>query len=354
MAHRYNKGEWSELYAFLFSLANGEMYGADENLDKDPKIKYDIISAFQSDNEYLRSMPTSNVDFVIGGVTYTVPFSDFKIEADKLFQGIKNGSGRTFEIPDIEPFIKRLKIHSLKAGSRLKGDLVIKVHDAMTSTNPILSFSVKSYIGGRATLLNASGGTNITYSVLTPTAPLTSSDIDEINNIGGSSKIKDRIAKIYQKGAELKFESISSDTFTKNLQMIDYRMPELLSLLFEESYFVRGKKIPDVVDSFIRKTGEDKEIIEYKVKQLLIACALGMVPQTPWHGLDEATGGYIVVKDDADVLCYHIYDRNKLSKYLYTHTAFDTPSSSRYGIGEIIVDPLTSELKFVLNLQIRF
>ncbi len=355
MAHKYNKGEWSELYAFLFSLANGEVYGADENLNKDPNIKYDIISAFQSDNEYLRNISTSNIDFVIGGVTYTVPFKDFKIEASKLFKGIKNGNGRTFEIPAIEPFIKHLKIRSLKAGNRLKGDLVIKVHDAMTSTDPMLSFSVKSYIGGRATLLNASGGTNITYSVLSPTTPLTNSDITTINNINGSSKIKDRIAEIYQKGAKLKFESFSSNTFTKNLQMIDYRMPKLLAHLFEESYFVRGKKIPDVVDSFMRKhTDEDKEIIVYKVKQLLIACALGMVPQTPWHGLDEATGGYIVVKDDADVLCYHIYDRNNLSKYLYTHTAFDTPSSSRHNIGEIIVDPLTGDYKFVLNLQIRF
>lgn len=188
MAHKYNKGEWSELYAFLYSLANGEMYGADENLDRDPNIKYDIISAFQSGNEYLRNTPNSNVVFDIGGKTYTVPFRDFRVEANLLFEGIRDGSGRTFEIPDIEPFIERLKIHSLKAGNRSKGDLVIKVHDPMTSTNPILSFSVKSYIGGRATLLNASSGTNITYSVLKPTAPLTNSDIDEINNIVGSSK----------------------------------------------------------------------------------------------------------------------------------------------------------------------
>ncbi|WP_323678856.1 HpaII family restriction endonuclease [Exiguobacterium indicum] len=353
MAHSYNKGEWSELYAFLSVLANGKMYGADENLEKDPNIKYHIISASQSGNEYFRNTSASSVDFNFGNESHTVPISDFYAEVDKLFEGIKNGSGRSFELPAIEPFIERLKINSLKAGSRSKGDLVIKAHDALTSTDPIISFSVKSHIGSPPTLLNASDGTKIKFSLSLPKDGLTNDDIEEINNINSSSKIKDRIAKIYQKNAELKYESISSETFTKNLQMIDYRMPELLAKLFEESYSVRGKKIPDVVDSFILKTDEDKEIIEYKVKQLLIACALGMVPLTPWHGLDEATGGYMIVKDNSDVLCYHIYDRNKLSEYLYRHTAFDTPSSSRYDIGKIFSDDSTGELKFELNLQIR-
>ncbi|MGC6767129.1 HpaII family restriction endonuclease [Enterococcus sp. LJL51] len=355
MVHKYNKGEWSELYAFLYSLANGELYGADENLFKDSAIRYDIISAFQSDNEYFRNISNSTIDFEIQGKLYTVPFDIFQIETKKLFESIKNGVGSTFAIPNIEPFIENLKIHSLKAGNKLKGDLVIKVHDVMTSTQPKLSFSVKSYIGGRATLLNSSNGTSFTYNVVSASDTLSIEDIEEINNINGSSKIKDRIAKIYEKGAKLEFESVSSDIFSRNLQMIDYRMPELLSYLFEESYFVKGKRIPEVLNSYVKKTDENKEIIEYKIKQLLVACALGMVPKTPWHGLDEATGGYIVVKDNAEVLCYHIYDRNKLSQYLYTHTSFDTPSTSRYkNVGKIVLDAATHRYKFCLNLQIRF
>ncbi len=31
---------------------------------------------------------------------------------------------------------------------------------------------------------------------------------------------------------------------------------------------------------------------------------------TKWTGDFEAKGGYIIVKDDGDVVCYHIYNRN--------------------------------------------
>ncbi|EGP5401579.1 HpaII family restriction endonuclease, partial [Enterococcus faecium] len=90
-----------------------------------------------------------------------------------------------------------------------------------------------------------------------------------------------------------------------------------------------------------------------KIKQLLIAAALGMVPLTPWLGLEEANGGYIVVKDNSDVLCYHIYDRNRLSEYLYNHTAFDTPSTGRTSVGKVIRNE-NGELGFNLTMQIRF
>ena len=34
----------------------------------------------------------------------------------------------------------------------------------------------------------------------------------------------------------------------------------------------------------------------YKFKKFLCSCALGMKPAKPWDGLDEANGGYIIVK----------------------------------------------------------
>ena len=80
-----------------------------------------------------------------------------------------------------------------------------------------------------------------------------------------------------------------------------------------------------------------------------------MVPQTKWSGLDEANGGYIVVKDNAEVLCYHIYDRNKLKQYLYTHTKFDTPSTSRYSkYNAGLVTKENDSSYFTLVMQIRF
>ena len=52
-----------------------------------------------------------------------------------------------------------------------------------------------------------------------------------------------------------------NETFNRNLQMVDYRMPEILGNLFLESYFVEGKSISDVVDKYCDEFSEDKEII---------------------------------------------------------------------------------------------
>ncbi|GFH42901.1 hypothetical protein Hs30E_14520 [Lactococcus hodotermopsidis] len=131
-------------------------------------------------------------------------------------------------------------------------------------------------------------------------------------------------------------------------------MPELLSLLFLCSYFVKGKKISDVVAYLCKHYDKyaNQELVEYKVKDLLVAIALGMVPKTKWTGMDEANGGYVIVKKDGDIVCYHIYDRNRLKNYLYDNTKFDSPSSSRTGAGVIAVTGGRGVMK--LTIQIRF
>lgn len=46
------------------------------------------------------------------------------------------------------------------------------------------------------------------------------------------------------------------------------------------------------IHSNYRKT----EVYKYKLKKLLCAAALGMTLGTPWDGLDNASGGYIILK----------------------------------------------------------
>ncbi|WP_349521967.1 HpaII family restriction endonuclease [Leuconostoc citreum] len=349
---KYNKGEWSELYAFLFALDRGKIHGADENMNSISNIYYNIISTFNKNTEYERKNSTNgiNVSFSKNNIIRTLPLNDITKELSPLFQHIQSGKSQ-FEIPSIMPLLNQLNITTLKAGSNSKGDLKIKIHDTFTGSEPTLNFSVKSYIGSNATLLNSSSATTFRY-LLSNT--LSAQNIDKINAIATRSKMIDKIKTIQQCGATLKYKSVSSDIFNYNLQMIDFSFPNILADLYLESYFVKGKKIPDVINSFVNKnTNIDKELIEYKVRQFLIACALGMVPQTRWTGLDEATGGYIVVKDNSDVLCYHIYNRNKLSDYLYNHTSFDTPSTSRYNLGNIQIDNKNQQY-FDLNIQIRF
>jgi hypothetical protein len=45
-----NKGEWSELYAFLKILGDGKIYAADENLNKISSLFYTLIKIIRDEN----------------------------------------------------------------------------------------------------------------------------------------------------------------------------------------------------------------------------------------------------------------------------------------------------------------
>ena len=110
--------------------------------------------------------------------------------------------------------------------------------------------------------------------------------------------------------------------------------------------------IDNIAGSGIITTMNNKVYLRHKTKELLTNIALGMVPNTLWTGDYEATGGYIIVKDDGDVVCYYIYNRNAFRNYMLANTRFDTPSKSRHGFGSIYEENGEQFLK--LNVQIRF
>lgn len=353
MSNRANKGEWAELFVFLKALSDGKIYAADENLEKVEELFYIILSAIKNEEgvhkEYKRNQSSQRVIlFENGSEKIQISVEEFERFSNIVLDSIQNNSG-TFEIPQIEPFLSKIKLNKFKAGSDSKKDIIFKVHDDYTGAEPQIGFSIKSYVGSKPTLLNASGATRVQYSLSKNLSP---ADLKKVNTIDGRSKIKDRVQFIRDKGISLEFDQMLNSTFNRNLQMIDSRMPEFLGYLFLNSYFVNGKSIPDVVDFYCENFNEDKEIISYKVKNLLVAVALGMEPNTKWMGLEDANGGYIVVKNDGEVLCYHIYDRNKLREYLFRNTKFDSPSSKRTGAG--LVNNEGEKQKFLLTIQIRF
>lgn len=140
--------------------------------------------------------------------------------------------------------------------------------------------------------------------------------------------------------------------------LIDSALPKILSeivfLFFTSSY----SKTSDLV-SEISKTNplsynleNNHPFYSYKIKRFLTDIALGMMPSKVWTGELDATGGYLVVKDDGEILCYHIYNRNEFEDYLFTNTKLETASSTRHEFGTVYEKG--GQLYFKLNLQIRF
>ena len=140
--------------------------------------------------------------------------------------------------------------------------------------------------------------------------------------------------------------------------MLDLGMAKIVAACLEEYYAGANSDLSAICHSIAKRdplcinSRDDQPMYEYKLKQFLLAFALGMTVSSPWYGSFNANGGYIVVKEDGDVICYHFFDRNDLEGYLFNSTKFDTPSTSRHEFGDVY--KVGGKYFVKLNLQIRF
>ncbi len=352
-----NKGEWSEIYVFLKLLSDGKLYAADENLKKDENSFFPILEIYRKEaNKNLTFIRNQkDVEIIENNNKEKIPLSDFASNAQILFDDIVNNKG-SFSNQSIENFLTRIGISSLKSSSANKKDIEMKVYDSNTGFTQILGFSIKSKLGGISTLFNSSQSTNFVYRINTTDELIAS--IDLINQIEKGSKIKNRILKIIELGGEFVFEGIESERFNLNLLMIDGDLPEIMAHFLLISYIEDLKSIKDIEEKMrarnpLRYNLEyGHPFYEYKIKKFLSDIALGMTPTSIWNGRPDASGGYIIVRPDGEILCYHLFNRAQFEDYLFKNTKLDTPSSIRNRFGLIYNE--NDNFYFKLNLQIRF
>lgn len=181
--------------------------------------------------------------------------------------------------------------------------------------------------------------------------------MNSINTISTRSKIRDRIKEIYACGGKLTYFKLSDDTFSANLMMIDSKMENIIAEMLLYSYREDEKDCSKLINSLEESNPLNyprKNFYVYKFKKFLCAKALGLEPSREWHGIDEANGGYIVVKLNGDVVAYHLYNRDKFEQYLYDSTCLERASTSRHGYASLYIDSDSKKMYIKLNLQIRF
>jgi len=353
-----NKGEWSEVYTLLKILSDKQLHTGDGNLNKIENLIFPVIKILRDESDGTHEFSYKNDIVVIKNdlEEFRIPVAVFQQQAVNLLSKIKESQNRAFSIPEIESFIKSFNSKSLKASSSAKSDIRIIIHDQRTGATPELGFSIKSQLGSASTLLNAGKTTNFIYKIVGDSIP---KDIEnKINSINTRSKIKDRIENIYLESCKLEFHSLHNPTFENNLILIDSSLPKILSELLLKYNTLASSKISELTGYLTEENPLNFNVesshpyYEYKIKRFLTDIALGMMPSQVWTGKLDATGGYLVVKEDGDILCYHIYNRNEFENYLLNNTKLETASSSRHKFGEIY--KVNGDFFFNLNLQIRF
>lgn len=352
-----NKGEWSEIYALFKLLGDKMLFAGDAELNKVEELFYPIIKIIRSESEGNFEYALNNDLVIISGgkEELRIPVRTFIEQSVILLTKIKKSTG-AFSIPEIEDFMTAVNCHTLKAKSTSKTDIRIVIHDQRINQTAELGFSIKSQLGGEATLLNAGKTTNFIYQ-LNSFYP-TNEEISEINEIDTRSKIKDRIEAVIKKGGIPSFKTLEQNIFKNNLVLIDSLLPNILAEIIKTFFTSNLSTIEDLTAN-INSTNPlnyDKSFAhtfyEYKIKRFLTDVALGMTPSKVWTGIYDATGGYLIVKENGDVLCYHIYNRNQFEDYLFTNTKLETASSTRHEFGRIYQE--NGQFLFKLNLQIRF
>ena len=360
MALTGNKGEWSEIYTLLKLLGEGKVYAGDQNLNKIQDLFYPIVMILRQEKDGNFNYKLHDKDVVIqtpeGDELLRIPASVFLVEAENLLKAINERDG-AFPVPQIESFMNRIYCHSLKAKSADKTDIRIILHDRRTKINTEMGFSIKSQLGGDSTLLNASKATNFNFKI--HGTVLSDEDIAYVNSLNPKrNKVIDRVNAIKKKGGKLVFDKVDNQTFRNNLVMLDGDLPFIIANLLLEQLNSGISTLKELVEKITETnplgydTKQTSPFYAYKIKHLLTSAALGMMPATAWSGEFDANGGYLVVKRDGEILCYHFYDRNRFEDYLFSNAYLERSSTSRHEYASIIKEN-DGTLSFKLNFQVR-
>lgn len=363
-----NVGEWSEVYAFFHLMGTNELVPCDSNLQSLPDNHLPVIAIYRGEG------PNGKIAYVYkdenGGtweihlndlVCGSVPAADGKAEAtfllESLLASIRQQKKNNLQFPKAQKFLERLCDCRLKAKATDKEDIALRIQDIRAGQAVTCGFSIKSYLGSEPTLLNASGdGTNILYRI----DNITSDQVKEVEaavEADPRHKLQVLMRELRAQGATFTCCGLLNPQFEKNLLFIDTAMPLLIGELLLMHYCSNEKSV-SLVTELVAENDPlrfgDKELYRYKVKKFLEAVALGLTPSAKnWNGAEDATGGFLIVKPDGELVTYHLYNRQALDEYLLLYTKFERPSTTRHKYGFLHTEE-DGHLYLKLALQVRF
>lgn len=319
------------------------------------ELFYPIIMILRQEKEGDYNHKLQSKDVVIltpaGEELLRIQVSVFLSEAENLLKAINENNG-AFGVSQAEIFMNNIYYYSLKAKSSDKTDIQIILHDRRTKIHSEMGFSIKPQLGADSTLINSNkDGTNFIYKI----HGISAEEVIEFNTFNKFKKKFDYLKSI---GATISYYKAANDVLHKNLTLLDLGIERIVADSLIDYYSGNGRTIAEITehistaDPLDIASDTDQPMYAYKVKQFLLAFALGATCSTPWYGNFHANGGYIVVKEDGDIVCYHFFDRNDLEDYLFFNTRFETPSTTRHLFGNIYQE--NGEYFLKLNLQVRF
>ncbi len=340
---KFNKGEWSESYCLLKIISEKKLSVCNDALIfVGTEIK---VTGGKLSDDILYKIYDNTVRFYWGENQKNYSLDDIRTMVTDIYKLLQSDQDRTFPINKIETLYSEIGNPSIKSNSSNKIDCNLSVFDEMTSSDEQLGFSIKSFLAGSPTLINASKATNFIYN--------TSTKAHNYNSL----KTKKLVRALNDSREPIIFNNMESGTYCKNLMLIDTQMPLIISEILKSYFGSKTKTISDL-SAIIEKTNplklEDTSIYKNKLKDFLFYSAIGMFPNKEWNGIQDVDGGCLIVKEDGEIATFYIFRKAFLEyfrTYLFDRCFLDTASTSRHRFGVLYEENNTTKLK--LNLQVR-
>lgn len=385
-----NKGEWSEIYIFLKLMSDGKVYAADKNMNRLTNVFLNIIKIIREEYknqkyEYYTG-PIVKIFLNNAEVAPSLDLSDFQSAKDALWDVLKNaprGNGITCDT--VEAFLSSIYVTKLKAPAAQQNeffggtqDITMQVQDYRNGIASVIGFSCKSDFTAKSTLFNASKeNTNFIYEI---TGNIDDVLMDQFNSTytirnkknkeTGAMEphevvaIRERIQLLKNAGCDIEYANMSVNSAKRNLILSGgNEMPLIVANMLKAYYFEgEGQASNSSIDYALNyvvqnnSAGYEFDDIESmyrrKVGTLLYDMFTGMRLAKTWDGRSSVNGGYIVAKDDGDVVAYHSCMADEFKDFLIHQLGFESPSASRHQYMSIYKENDKYYLK--LNLQVRF
>ena len=370
---KLNKGEWAEFYVMMKLLGEGRLYTANKLLQKNYQSYLDVLKIIRQECEtqvleYIIDEPNSVVVIKrqdTDTIFESIPIHEFNGYAKLLFDGIKNVKGNSVPAPDaVCDFAKVIyvskpkapAVKSLKKQFGGKNDIFIEVRDGQTAIVSVMGFSIKSKFGQNPTLFNAGSSSQFLYR-LTGCSDEMMAEFNAITEKGGRGWAKCK-AYLAEHDISMEFSHTQNPVYDNNLFLVRESMAKIMAwcvkdrLIDSPGHYEVMETVERMIEANPLSVPGARVYYEKAIKDFLMAGFTGMTAGKEWDGKEQVNGGYIVVMDDGDVLCYHSNDRESFRDYLYKNTHFEYVSADKYAWSRIT--NIDGEYYLPLNISVRF
>ncbi len=356
MAFEASKKEWSELYAVFRLLEEGkvDLGTADVKPSEDGCLPIAYIQREEHDGSRLYRIEGEYVHLLGEKMDMLVPRADFGDMANRILEGLKQASDNMVESPEgVEEFLDKVLIYDLEARTEDRTDFYIAFY---TSEMKPMGFSVRSRIGLLVPLLD--GGRSANFKFEQTGVRFAVPTVNKVNALESANEVVDRMLMIERLGGILKYSDVADKVFRSNLSMIDLHFPRLISEMLRVMYLDGITRVSELTerikeinplkikDELIHKHG----YYEFKIRQFLMALALGMRPAKQYNGTDSAVGGFIFVDGNGRLLCYHKGEKEAFEDFLFYNSRFEKGSTEKDKYGYL--ERENGVYYFKLNLKI--